>query len=114
LRFFIDQNSLISTLILKVKLKVKFFLCLTKHRAKKTYWRVEVQLHASLTSALNGGEWSASRPGRFIPSERARGTQWIGGWVGSRAFLDAVVRRKIPSLRRESNPRDPIVQPVAD
>jgi len=33
--------------------------------------------------------------------------------VGPRAILDAVVNRKILSLRRESNPRTPIVQPVA-
>jgi hypothetical protein len=38
---------------------------------------------------------------------------WIGGWVGPRAVLDAVVKRKIPSPRRESNPRATIVQPVA-
>jgi len=31
--------------------------------------------------------------------------------VGPRAFLDAVVERKIPSLRRESNPRTPIIHP---
>jgi hypothetical protein len=73
---------------------------------------VEVQLHAFLTSALDGGEWSTSRPDRFTPGERAPGTHWIGGWVGSRAVLDAVVKRKIPSPRRESNPRTPIVQPV--
>jgi hypothetical protein len=34
----------------------------------------------SLTSALHGGEWSASRSGRFTPRERAPGTHWIGGW----------------------------------
>jgi hypothetical protein len=33
--------------------------------------------------------------------------------VGPRAVLDAVVKRKIPSPRRKSNPRTPIVQPVA-
>jgi hypothetical protein len=33
--------------------------------------------------------------------------------VGSRAGLNAVVKRKFPALRRESNPRTPIVQPVA-
>jgi hypothetical protein len=33
--------------------------------------------------------------------------------VGPRAILDAVVKRKIPSPRRESNLRTPIVQPVA-
>jgi hypothetical protein len=67
----------------------------------------------SLASALDGGEWSASRPGRFTPRERAPGTHWIVGWVGLRAVLDAVVKRKIPSLRRVSNPRTPIFQPAA-
>jgi hypothetical protein len=33
--------------------------------------------------------------------------------VSPRAVLDAVVKRTIPSPRRESNPRTPIVQPVA-
>jgi hypothetical protein len=33
--------------------------------------------------------------------------------VGTRAVLDAVVKRKIPSPRRESNSRTPIVQSVA-
>jgi hypothetical protein len=40
-------------------------------------------------SALDGGEWSASRPGRaFTPRERTRGTHCTGGWVGPRAGLD--------------------------
>jgi len=43
-----------------------------------------------LTSALDKGEWSASRPGRFTSRERAPGTHWIGGWVDPRAGLDAV------------------------
>jgi hypothetical protein len=67
----------------------------------------------SLALALDGGEWSASRPGRFIPRERAPDTHWVWGWVGYRAVVDAVVKRKIPSSRRESNPRTPIFQPVA-
>jgi hypothetical protein len=33
--------------------------------------------------------------------------------VGPRAVQDAVVKRKIPSPRWESNPRNRIVQPVA-
>jgi hypothetical protein len=67
----------------------------------------------SLTSALDGGECSALRSGLLTPREKAPGTHWIGVWVGLRAVLNAVVKRKIPSLRRESNPRIPIVQPVA-
>jgi hypothetical protein len=33
--------------------------------------------------------------------------------VGPRAVLNAVVKRRIPSPLRESNPRTPVVQPVA-
>jgi hypothetical protein len=36
----------------------------------KTYGRVEVYLHEFLTSTLDGGEWSASRTGRFNARER--------------------------------------------
>jgi hypothetical protein len=57
---------------------------------------MDVYLHAFLTFALGGGEWSASRPGRFTPMEKSPGTHWIGGWVGPRTVLDAVVKRKIP------------------
>jgi hypothetical protein len=49
-----------------------------------------VQIHIFLTSALVGGEWSASRPSRFTPGERAPGTHWIVGWVDLRAGLDDV------------------------
>jgi hypothetical protein len=31
-----------------------------------------------LTSALDGGEWSASRPGRFTSGEIAADTHWVG------------------------------------
>jgi len=42
----------------------------------------------SLTSALDGDEWSASRLGHFTPRERTHGTHWIGGWVCLTAVLD--------------------------
>jgi hypothetical protein len=51
----------------------------------------------SLTSTLGGSDWSALRPGRFTPREKAPATPWVGGWVGPKADLDAVVKRKIPS-----------------
>jgi hypothetical protein len=50
------------------------------------------------TSALVGGEWSTSRPGRFTPGERAPGTHWIGGWVGLRAGLDDLEKREFFTL----------------
>jgi hypothetical protein len=37
-----------------------------------------------LISALDGGEWSASRPCRFTPALPRR----IGGWVGPRVGVD--------------------------
>jgi hypothetical protein len=54
----------------------------------KAYWGVDVKMHIFLTSALAGGEWSASGPCRFITEERAPGTHWIGSWVDPRARLD--------------------------
>jgi hypothetical protein len=35
----------------------------------KMYWGMEVWLHAFLTFALDGGEWSASRSGSFTPEK---------------------------------------------
>jgi len=40
-----------------------------------------------MTAALEGGEWSAARPGRTYPWERPD-THCTGGWVGTRAGLD--------------------------
>jgi len=41
--------------------------------AMKTYGGVEIQLRAFLTSVLDGDDWSASRPDRFIPRVKASG-----------------------------------------
>jgi hypothetical protein len=82
-----------------------------RHEGVLAEWRYS-STH-SLTLGLDGSEWSASRPGRFNPRESAPDTHWIGGCVGTRAVPDAVVKRKIPSPRRELNPRTPTIQPVA-
>jgi hypothetical protein len=57
-----------------------------------------------LTSALDGGEWSASRPYRFTP-----GTHSIGDWVDPGIGLNAVEKRK--ALHRPA--QNPAVHPVA-
>jgi hypothetical protein len=59
---------------------------------------VDVQIHIFLTSTLVGGEWSVSRPGCFIPGERAPGTHLIRRWVGPRADLDDIEKRKFLTL----------------
>jgi hypothetical protein len=75
-------------------------LCLTKHHAMKTY----------LTSALDGGKWSDSRPGRFTPRKRTPGTHWTGGYVDAKPDMDTTVKRKFPAL---PGPELPVMQPVA-
>jgi hypothetical protein len=67
-----------------------------------TYEAVEVWLHAFLIWALDGGEWLASRPGRFIPVART---------PGPRARLDVVANIKILS-RPESNPGRPAQESI--
>jgi hypothetical protein len=71
---------------------VELSLCFNRaprHKGVLGEWRYS-STH-SLTSALDGGERSASRPGNFSPRERAPSTHWIGGWPGPRAVLDTVV-----------------------
>jgi hypothetical protein len=96
---------------MKVNVSLCFFNWAPRFEGVLEEWRYS-STH-SLTSALDEGESPPSRPGRFTPRERALGTHWIGGWVCSRAGLDAVVKRKISRSRREPNPRIQIVQPVA-
>ena len=50
-----------------------------------------------MTSALDGGGWSMSRPGRLYPLER-HGTDCTGGLVCPRAGMEQEVKR--PSLNK--------------
>jgi hypothetical protein len=79
-----------------------WYLFSTKPRRSVREWR-----YSFLTSALDGGEWSASRSGRFNSREITPGTHWTGSWVGSRAGLDEEEKRIISSSCREPNPGRP-------
>jgi hypothetical protein len=77
------------------------------------YGGVEVQLHAFFELGTRW-RWVVSfTPRPLYPQEKSLWYHWIGGWVGLRAVLDEVVKRKIHSPRRESNPRTQIIQAVA-
>jgi hypothetical protein len=52
-------------------------------------------------------------PAALPPGKEDPGIHCIGGWVGPIVVMEAVVKRKIPSPRREWNPKTPIFQPVA-
>jgi hypothetical protein len=82
---------------------------LTKYSIMKTIMYL-TKHHASKIPALDGCEWSASRPGHFTPGERAPGTYWIRDWVGTRSGQDAMAKRKFPAL---AGNQIPVVQPVA-
>jgi hypothetical protein len=64
---------------------VKLSMNFTKHHTMNTYRGVEEQLDAFLTSALDGGKWSALCSGRVI-----RDNHWIGGWVWQYIYLYSI------------------------
>jgi hypothetical protein len=75
-----------------VKVKGKIFpVLLTEHQAMKAYWRSGGIAPLNLTSALDGGEWSASHP-TALPSGREPRYP-----LDRRLDANAVVKRKIPS-----------------
>jgi hypothetical protein len=57
-----------------------------------------------LTTALDGGEWSSSRPNPFTPGEVEPGTHGIGTWVSPRADVDTMEEKEISYSFWESNP----------
>jgi hypothetical protein len=82
---------------------------LIKHHIMKTYGTVETEIHALSASAMDGGDWSVSRPGHFT-----LGTHRIGGWVGPRTSLSDVEKRKFLTvhgleLRPLDSPRRTLV-----
>jgi hypothetical protein len=68
----------------------------------KTYGKVDVQIHAFVTLAPIGGQWSASCTGYFGPGKRAAGSHWTRNCVGPTTSLDHVKRRKFLSYQDSS------------
>jgi hypothetical protein len=64
----------------------------------RMYGGVDIQIHIFLTLALVGGDRSASRPAALLSGKDPPGTHWIGGWVGPRASLDDMEKRKFLTL----------------
>jgi hypothetical protein len=77
----------------------------------KAYWGVEVELHTLFDLGTRWRCVVGFMPQPFYPQRKS---PWylldrrLGG------PQDMVVKRKIPSPCQESNPRTPIIQPVAE
>jgi hypothetical protein len=72
---------------------------------------MEVQLHAFLTSALDGVEWSASTPGRFtwyLLDRKLSGSQ-----SRSERCSEEKNSQALPALETPALPPPSIMQPVA-
>jgi hypothetical protein len=48
----------------------------------------------------------------LYPQGKSPGTHWIGNWVGSRAGIEALAKRKIPTSCRDTNLDHPARSPV--
>jgi hypothetical protein len=100
-----QKKKNLSYIICDIKLKVK--LSLSFNWASHLDGVLEDCRHKStycLTSALDGGEWLASRPGRFNSTEGSPSTHCIGGWVGPRAGLDSVLFPVLAGIRTPDHP----------
>jgi len=62
------------SVVVVVVVVVNLSLCLTKQSRHEDALSWRCSSTHSLTSAIEEGEWSASRPGRFTPGERAPST----------------------------------------
>jgi hypothetical protein len=58
----------------------RYFHAGTKGEKKNSFY--------SFLTAVDGDEWSVSRPGHALPPGRTPGTHWIGGWMGLRTSLN--------------------------
>jgi hypothetical protein len=87
---------------------IGFKLCEDRQGKKCSYPQHEglngcgVKLHSSLI--LTPDIWTVS----LMPWERVPSTEWGGGWLGPRATLDALEKRKVFLPYKESNPNSMI------
>jgi hypothetical protein len=94
--------------------KVKLSLCfLTKHHAMKAHWGVDVQLHSFFDLGTRW-RWVVSFTPRLLYSQRKSSQYPLDGRLdGPKSCSGCGGGEKNSHPRRESNPRTPIVKPVA-
>jgi hypothetical protein len=98
--------------VFKPRAKLRYLIKLKLKLSHYTPWRrfgeSRYSSYSFSTSALDGGKWSASRPGRALAlGKRTSGTHYTGGWVGPRAGLDTEARGRMLSPLPRIEPRSP-------
>jgi hypothetical protein len=93
-------------------------LCKSKSSPATHLWRCRGERmyssYSFTTSELDGGEWSASHPGRALPLGKGPpNTHCTGGWVGPSAGLDTEARGETSCLCQGSNFDCPVIQSIA-
>jgi hypothetical protein len=69
----------------------------TSQYAFMAWWSIKKSTGTILPFTILRVSDQCDPPPSLLPGERASCAHWIGGWVGLRAGLDAVVKRKIPA-----------------
>jgi hypothetical protein len=90
-----------------LKLKLPLSLIAKLRTTPRRHMGIGDKAPPFLSMALDGCEVSASCLCHFLLGDRISGTYWIGGWVGLRASLDAMEKRKMFCPSQEMNPSCP-------
>jgi hypothetical protein len=100
-------SSSLCSLLQPPATKVKLSLCfLTEHHAM-AYWGNGGIAPRILDLGTRWRRGQLHTPVALPPRKEPPGTHWIVGWVGPRAGLDLVMKRKIPCPCPDSNPDHP-------
>jgi hypothetical protein len=75
----------------------------------KTHGGVQVYVHLFITLAVDGGEWSASRPGTCALEEIALSTHLIEGWVGPELIWTLYRRERMPFPEGINLTKEPVI-----
>jgi len=85
--------------------------CVLKHHNIKVYGGVHVRLHQFLNRTLDGGGQLHTMV-TFTPGKGLPRTHRTGGWVGTKVWLESLVKRELSCSCQGLNHSSSTVRPV--